>query len=186
MSASDCFEIGKAAYLNYHYNHSVSWLQKSLELFDKSQVKETTFERANILEYLIYSYIRLRDNKNAAKVSQEIAKILSIEKLTEIDKFHQELFKKRKPNYDEEISGEDLVLQEIYEAGCRGEIELPANVAKSLECRYTHNNKDFYKVAPLKLEELYKPHPYIVIYHQVMSDDEIELVKELGKPTVSL
>lgn len=66
---------------------------------------------------------------------------------------------------------------------CRNEIHLtPAELSK-LKCKYVTNNSNFLKIAPLKLEEAYLK-PYIVIYHDVMYDDEIDLVKKMAKPRV--
>lgn len=67
---------------------------------------------------------------------------------------------------------------------CRNEIRLtPVELAK-LRCRYVTNNSAFLKIAPLKLEEAYLK-PYIVIYHDVMYDDEIDLIKKMAKPRVN-
>lgn len=181
MTASDCFEIGKISYLNEDYDNAVSWLQKSLDLFDENSLQNSLVQRESILEYLIYVFIRQKNSKKAQKLALEIAKILSVEELRAIDNFQKELPTKKIPKSDDNFEN----LLEDYEAGCRGELKLPENVTKSLQCRYTHNNIDFLRIAPLKLEEVHKPQPYIVIYHQVVSNNEIELIKELGKPLVS-
>lgn len=66
---------------------------------------------------------------------------------------------------------------------CRNEILLtPAELSK-LKCKYVTNNSYFLKIAPLKLEEAYLK-PYIVIYHEVIYDEEIEFVKKMAKPRV--
>lgn len=71
----------------------------------------------------------------------------------------------------------------LYEMLCRNEILLsPAELSK-LKCKYVTNNSYFLKIAPLKLEEAFLK-PYIVIYHEVMYDDEIDFVKKMAKPRV--
>lgn len=59
----------------------------------------------------------------------------------------------------------------------------PAEITSKLYCYYTNNNKPFLKIAPLKAEEAY-PEPKIIIYHDVMSDAEIETIKKLAHPRV--
>lgn len=73
--------------------------------------------------------------------------------------------------------------RQMYEKLCRGEIGPDADVLAQLKCRYVAN-KPFLKIAPLKLEEA-NLSPYIVVYHDVMYDNEIELIKQMAKPRVS-
>lgn len=66
---------------------------------------------------------------------------------------------------------------------CRNEIHLSPAYLSQLKCRYVTNNSHFLKIAPLKLEEAYLK-PYIVIYHDVMYDEETEFIKKMAKPRV--
>ena len=50
-----------------------------------------------------------------------------------------------------------------------------------LKCKYVTNKSAFLKIGPLKMEEVY-PSPYIVIYHDVIYEKEMEVVKKLAKP----
>ena len=52
-----------------------------------------------------------------------------------------------------------------------------------LRCRYITNNHPFLLLAPVKEEEAYL-NPRLVIYHDVISDPEIEIVKMLAQPRV--
>lgn len=83
-----------------------------------------------------------------------------------------ELHKKQPVRYTE---------HSIYEALCRGDLRQTPAQQRDLVCKYVTNNVPFLKIAPLKLEEANKS-PYIVIYHEVMYDKEIELVKSLARP----
>jgi len=52
-----------------------------------------------------------------------------------------------------------------------------------LRCRYVTNNVPYFFIQPIKMEEaLLKPR--IVVYHDVISDEEIETVKRLAQPRV--
>lgn len=71
-----------------------------------------------------------------------------------------------------------------YEQLCRNEIGPEPQVLARLKCRFVTNKSAFLKIAPLKLEEASLT-PYIVIYHDVLYDQEIELIKQMAKPRVS-
>lgn len=73
---------------------------------------------------------------------------------------------------------------ETYEKLCRGDIDLEPHLLAKLKCRYVSKNSSFLKIAPLKLEEASR-NPYIVVYHDVIYDTEIELIKQIAKPRVS-
>lgn len=53
----------------------------------------------------------------------------------------------------------------------------------NLQCRYVTNNSPFLKIAPLKLEE-YSIDPYLVIYHEVLYESEIEQLKIVSHSNV--
>lgn len=72
-----------------------------------------------------------------------------------------------------------------YEKLCRGENVRDAKLLSQLKCRYVTNKSPFLKIAPLKLEEA-SLKPYIVIYHDVIYDREIELIKQMAKPRVCI
>lgn len=77
----------------------------------------------------------------------------------------------------------DKTERKLYEQLCRGEQEPPIELRSQLVCRYATNGhrSAFLRLAPLKLEEAYRQ-PDIVIYHDVMSDREIELIKHYARP----
>lgn len=72
----------------------------------------------------------------------------------------------------------------LYEKLCRGEVKPSPIQLAPLRCRYVWNNNPFLRIAPLKLEEANLV-PYIVIYREVISDQEIETIQNMAKPRVS-
>lgn len=79
---------------------------------------------------------------------------------------------------------EELSERERYEMLCRGEVSLPIDVQKNLKCRYVERGIPFLKIAPFKEEEAYLD-PRIVIYHDVIYDEEIDTIKRMAQPRVS-
>lgn len=68
---------------------------------------------------------------------------------------------------------------------CRKEVELAPVQQAPLRCRYETKNSSFLKIAPLKLEEVWL-NPLIVVYHDVINDSEIEIIKKLVHERVLL
>jgi prolyl 4-hydroxylase len=52
-----------------------------------------------------------------------------------------------------------------------------------LRCRYVTNNVPYLYIQPVKMEEAFHK-PLIVIYHNVITDDQIETVKKMAQPRV--
>ncbi|KOB64438.1 Prolyl 4-hydroxylase alpha subunit, partial [Operophtera brumata] len=71
--------------------------------------------------------------------------------------------------------------RKVYEALCRGEMEISAEISKQLKCWYSTDNHAFLKYAPIKTEQMYIK-PDVFIFHEVMSDSEIELIKSIAAP----
>lgn len=54
---------------------------------------------------------------------------------------------------------------------------------RDLKCRYVTNNIPFLLIGPFKIEEIFKD-PMIVIYHDVIYNKEIEMVKTIARPNL--
>ena len=57
------------------------------------------------------------------------------------------------------------------------------NIEAALRCRYVTNNVPYFFIQPIKMEEALM-NPRIVIYRDVISDEEIDTFKKLAKPRV--
>lgn len=68
-----------------------------------------------------------------------------------------------------------------FEAACRGEYQKTATELSQLKCRYETHNNPFLKIAPFKVEELNLVPP-IVRFHEIISDNEIEYMKNQSIP----
>lgn len=68
----------------------------------------------------------------------------------------------------------------MYERCCRGEF---SNQPSRLHCLYNTTTTAFLKIAPLKMEIL-NLDPYIILYHDVISDTEIAKFKAMATPVL--
>jgi prolyl 4-hydroxylase len=55
--------------------------------------------------------------------------------------------------------------------------------AHKLKCRYVHNNHPLLLLQPVKEEEMHLD-PLLVLYHDMLSDQEISDIKMLATPRV--
>ena len=54
-----------------------------------------------------------------------------------------------------------------------------------MTCRYFYGVHPFMKIAPVKEEEVFLE-PRLVLYHDVITDNELDVVKKLATPRVRL
>ena len=206
MNAGDCFELGRQSYMNGDHFHTVLWMQEAIERL-ANDVNRTSTTKADILEYLAFSTFKQGKVQDALIMTDELLQLTPNHERALGNKFFYEK-ELMKINTKSTLRGDDgsddlpkdknlefrfggnpytsaLPERKLYEMACRGELFLPPSMSSKLTCRYETKNIPFLKIAPLKLEEAYKPSPYIVIYHDVISDDEIEFVKNVAKPRVN-
>ncbi|XP_061400915.1 prolyl 4-hydroxylase subunit alpha-2-like [Musca vetustissima] len=65
-----------------------------------------------------------------------------------------------------------------YQLGCRG---FYSNYISNLHCLYNRTASAFLQLAPLKMEIL-QLDPYMVLYHDIISEHEIEELKNMARP----
>ncbi|WAR05204.1 P4HA1-like protein [Mya arenaria] len=85
--------------------------------------------------------------------------------------------------------GSMTLYRKAYNQFCRGEditkldpTEFVDPPTKGRYCRLFHNNDPRLILMPAKLEELNTDDPYVALFHDILSDSEMELLKDLGRP----
>uniref|UniRef100_G3VJB9 procollagen-proline 4-dioxygenase n=1 Tax=Sarcophilus harrisii TaxID=9305 RepID=G3VJB9_SARHA len=200
LSADDSFGMGKTAYNDGDYYHTVLWMQQALKQHDDGEDAVTS--KVEILDYLSYAVFQLGDIHRAVELTRRLISLDSsheraggnlryFEKLLEEERLGKRLNKtsetqpatqggiyERPPDY--------LPERDVYEALCRGEgIKLTPRRQKRLFCRYHDGNRTpQLLIAPFKEEDEWDS-PHIVRYYDVLSDEEIERIKELAKPKLA-
>ncbi|KAH1005023.1 hypothetical protein HUJ04_006098 [Dendroctonus ponderosae] len=177
LSAADCFELGRQSYNNGDYYHTQLWMEEAGARF-KREANETV-DQSDILEYLAFSIYKQGNVALALDLTNKLLELTPTHSRALGNKvYYQDQLKgqeKETPNYDDPF-GKDL-----YEALCRGEVSTPVEVQAKLKCRYLSRDNPFLKLAPFKVEEAHLE-PDLFIFHDVMSDKEIETIKRLAQP----
>lgn len=148
------------------YNEALEVTKKILEI-------DPNNENATMLEN------RITAEMNTGKKSYTIIQQHKNQIIENEFKTHENPYEHINP--DEHTDYEQL----LHEAVCRGEISPAPKKLAPLRCRYLTNKSKFLTIAPLKLEEV-SLDPYVVIYHNVISDIEIDVIKSIAKQKVIL
>ncbi|CAH1154904.1 unnamed protein product [Phaedon cochleariae] len=193
LSAADCFELGRQSYNNGDYYHTQLWMREA-EARLKREANETV-DQSDILEYLAFSTYKEGNIPLALDLTNKLLEILPTHTRAlgnkvyyeeEIEKSKESFIPKKGDDESDDIENyghyePDPYGREHYENLCRGETQLPAEMSAKLRCRYARNNNPFLLIAPFKLEEMHLK-PDLYMFHDVMSDREIETVKRLAQP----
>lgn len=192
MSASDCYQLGYEAFLKDKLFASSLWLEESLY---HSETLTNTL-KLEILNKLLEVYQKLYKYSFMLKTMQRILKIkpndiVVMSKMAMLEKNaiethpcvtdvlaerDQEIEEKIvRGEYDEASNDEEFEIK-LHYALCRGDVTPTSKELAPLRCRYLTHTSAFLKIAPLKFEEV-SLDPYIIVFHEVMYDKEIELIK---------
>ncbi|KAJ7408816.1 Prolyl 4-hydroxylase subunit alpha-1 [Pitangus sulphuratus] len=197
LTAEDCFELGKIAYTEADYYHTELWMEQALKQLDEGEVSSA--DKVYILDYLSYAVYQQGDLGKAMALTK---------RLLELDPEHQRangnmkyfeyiMAKEKEGNKSSTDSEEQEKETEVkkkdylperrkYEMLCRGEgLKMTPQRQKRLFCRYYDGNRNpRYILGPVKQEDEWDK-PRIVRFLDIISDEEIETVKELAKPRLS-
>ncbi|KAH9361565.1 hypothetical protein HPB48_001442 [Haemaphysalis longicornis] len=196
LSAGDCFELGRQSYNNEDHYHTVLWMQEALDRVDDEV--EKTADRSDILEYLAFSTYQQGNIHHALKLTNDLlASVPDHPRAPGNKRYYEDTLAKRelyKRGDDGDVSDDDSVTLKkrsplpdadsergIYERLCRGEKFPPLYHDRQLTCQYRTNNRPYLLLQPAK-EEVMFPKPRIVVYHDVISDYEMTVIKTMAQP----
>ncbi|XP_033209874.1 prolyl 4-hydroxylase subunit alpha-2-like isoform X3 [Belonocnema kinseyi] len=160
---------------------------------DKVHDLTNLVETKDILEDSVHDYLQRQENrlatlrkhmKDYSKEHEEgmrkVTQILSdISPKSYVD--NDEKIKEKAAEGDPRLSHLSQYNGSTYMGLCNGEILLPAHIKKQLKCRYVDRGIPFLKIAPFKEEEVFLE-PRIILYHDVIYEEEIEFLKKFAKP----
>ncbi|XP_059398883.1 prolyl 4-hydroxylase subunit alpha-2 isoform X3 [Carassius carassius] len=201
LTVDDCFDMGKLAYNENDYYHSVLWMQQALRQMDSGEDAKTA--KADILDYLSYSVYQMGDLPRAIELTRRLVAIdpshqraganlryferLLSKELRDRGRSQQEPADERPIQLDTYERPKDyLPEREVYEALCRGEgVKMTPKRRSRLFCRYQDGNGNpRLLLQPMKEEDEWDS-PHIVRFLDALSDEEIEKIKELAKPNLA-
>ncbi|KAA8594162.1 hypothetical protein FQN60_004996 [Etheostoma spectabile] len=191
LSGDDCFLVGKVAYEQEDYYHSVQWLEESVRLFrgtggEWSPENEGTL--ADALDHLAFSHFKTGNISYAISLSQELLNHdpMNGRVLQNIEKYEKLLgtsppipirgdgLRRPSSNY--------LGTRDTYERLCQTQGSQPMLFENPrLFCDYFTNGNPGLLLLPVRREVL-SLRPYVVLYHSFITDTEAEDIKRTAQP----
>ncbi|KAK2846824.1 hypothetical protein Q5P01_009823 [Channa striata] len=188
LSGDDCFLVGKVAYEQEDYYHSVQWLEESVRLFrgtggEWSPENEGTLEDA--LDHLAFSHFKTGNVSHALSLSQELLHYdpMNGRVLENVEKYEKLLFAAAPPRGGDlrRPTSNYLRTRDTYERLCQTQGSQPVHFENPrLFCDYFTNNSPWLLLLPIRREVL-SVQPYVVLYHDFITDTEAEDIKRLAQ-----
>jgi len=194
LEAKDCYEIGRLAYNQEDYYHTILWMEEALRRM-KNEMPPTTTE-PDILEYLAFSIYKQDNIKLALQITDRLYEIHPAhprakgnikwyEDQMSRDGVKKSEFRRSVPPLENRRPADNLENEErtIYEALCRNEVPVSVKATSKLYCYYKMD-RPYLRLAPIKVEIL-RFNPLAVLFINVISDEEVERIQELAKPKLA-
>ncbi|XP_028324932.1 prolyl 4-hydroxylase subunit alpha-1b isoform X2 [Gouania willdenowi] len=204
MTVDDCYELAKIAYTEVDYYHTELWMTQALKQLEEGE--ESNIDMVTVLDYLSYAIYQQGELDRALELTKRLLELDPEHQRAKgnLKYFEFQLEKQNKAEPDEDEDKKEQVTNKTtekkqkkesrqtfsliperkkYEMLCRGEgIRMTPQRQSRLFCRYydnKHNPK--FLLAPVKQQDEWD-RPYIVRYLDIISDTEMEKVKQLAKP----
>ncbi|ETN72504.1 tetratricopeptide repeat protein [Necator americanus] len=208
LTAHDAFEVGRAAYNQKDYYHTLTWMQTALNKLENEE--EKTISEAEILEYLAYSLYQQGNLRRALALTKRLAAIAPNHPRAQGNvKWYEDMLEGKDmegdlpPIVNKRVEFDGTIERDAYEALCRGEtppldpseekllycyLKLSTSVSYSLSLNFIdipyslfQMDKPFLRLAPIKVEIL-RLDPLAVLFKEVLSDEEMEVIKKMATP----
>uniref|UniRef100_A0A914KV50 Fe2OG dioxygenase domain-containing protein n=1 Tax=Meloidogyne incognita TaxID=6306 RepID=A0A914KV50_MELIC len=198
MDATDCYEIGLAAYNEEDYYHSILWMEEANERYYLLEKESSEINKSDILNILSISLYKQGNLKRALIIN---------DKLIELDPLYPNATNNSKL-YEQELLANGVVEEDfrinipplnnyrslndsyigsvdyqVYEELCRGEKEINITQISKLYCYYKVD-RPFLRLAPIKVE-IIRFEPLAVIFRNVVYDEEIEIMQNVSLPKLN-
>ncbi|KAK7883076.1 hypothetical protein WMY93_029250 [Mugilogobius chulae] len=187
LSSDDCFLVGKVAYDQEDYYHSVPWLEQSVRLFRRnSWSPENQGSLEDALDHLAFSHFKTGNVSHALSLSQELLHHDPVNErvLQNVEKYEKLLLVKPliKGNGLKRPASKYLRTREVYERLCQNHGSYPTHFQNPrLFCDYLTSGSPGLVVRPAK-REILSLKPFVVLYHDFITDTEAEDVKRMAQP----
>ncbi|XP_029963479.1 prolyl 4-hydroxylase subunit alpha-3 [Salarias fasciatus] len=188
LSGDDCFLVGKVAYEQQDYYHSVQWLEESVRLFRGagrrwSPENEGTLEDA--LDHLAFSHFKTGNVSSALSVSQELLHHdpTNGRVLKNVEEYENLLASAAPPGGGglRRPGSTHLRTRGTYERLCRTQGSQPMHFRNPrLYCDFFTNGRPALLLRPVRREVL-SLRPLVVLFHDFVTDAEAEGVKGLAQ-----
>lgn len=190
LTANELFALGSVLIKLQQISLALSYLNLAL---DKNKQQQEMSD-VMILENILDIHNKNGDKKLVIETLNKILKIapnrVDLQKIRD-DMELNEIFEEKDlpkaksvmPSVEKNGSYSAFKELKILIEACGGRQKKNISETSKFRCRYV-SKTSFSKIAPFKVEEV-NLEPYIAIYHEVISDDEIKIFKEFSKASLN-
>ncbi|XP_061396414.1 prolyl 4-hydroxylase subunit alpha-2-like [Musca vetustissima] len=184
FKARHCFDIGKRAMETQYIKLGYFWLKEAL----KRSAEDDSVDILDIELAIADVQFRLGDIQGANETyaelssrypeSEKVAKLFAEfgEKSVDKQQFAVDYSAEHLPPPADMFTANNA---DLFKYTCAGLIKKTPAEERELQCGYLVETHPFLWLAPIKVEELHHD-PLMVIFHDVLSDKEIETLKEMN------
>ncbi|XP_075148852.1 prolyl 4-hydroxylase subunit alpha-2-like [Haematobia irritans] len=174
----DQYYIGKYLYDIEGYYHAAYWMYNAIQSYESTNyAKILDFGSETI--HALYAENLLKQNRPKDALAT-INTACNLRPDDVVLKNRKEEIEQLAESYKGPPTEYSKTIPTTYELGCRGAF---ANKPSRMHCVYNTTTSAFLRLAPLKMEIIHLD-PYMVIYHDVMSDNEIKELQTMAKPNL--
>nr|XP_036671574.1 prolyl 4-hydroxylase subunit alpha-2-like isoform X1 [Drosophila suzukii] len=175
FNAVDCLMIGSVYYLNEDFQDAERWFQLALEKYHRDPNSKQFDIFGWSEDFILKLLMKAAQSSGRFKTALEYA-----EQALAIDRSHsfwqQQIPRLKNLSLTPEPPKPEKISKHLFKPACR--VEYPAK--KYLRCHLLFSSP-FLQLAPIKVEEL-NLDPPINIYHNLIHNEEIVLIKALSNP----
>lgn len=175
LNARDCLFMGQNALIAGAFARAVEWFEEASVLAGLEA--NQTVHQDLVLQYLDTAIRRHDENVDAMGVETVTFNRPLREKSAALQRI--EIVNNRNYRLGRFISPNDDMNN--FNALCRGEQLLSEDIRKQMKCWYDHRQQPYLRLQPVKVEQ-HSVEPLLFTFHDIISDDEIEAVKQLALP----
>ncbi|XP_065118211.1 prolyl 4-hydroxylase subunit alpha-1-like [Paramisgurnus dabryanus] len=181
FSSDEAFHVGLVAFEQEKFQFAFHWFLYSLEML----YQDSSVTKQQLLYHLSFSAYKFGSLSVAINF---IIQHLNLDPTDENASYILTLYRtlQHLRSSDPDIYTLNTESTDSYGALCRGEVDRrTSRRQRALSCRYsTGGGNPRLILAPLK-EEIEWDEPQIIRYHDIISDKEIEILKNLSRPQLS-
>ncbi|XP_049536171.1 prolyl 4-hydroxylase subunit alpha-1-like [Anopheles darlingi] len=181
LGALECYQIADHLMADGFNSQSIRWFQEALHLWSMDYAGLT---KIDVINELVKALSNEKRYTEALKLTDEVLQEQPDNPVALSNRILLENATASELLSDNEGRTTGTPEYSEYEMLCRADIERPASVLKTLYCFYEHSRNPFLRIAPLKVEQI-SHDPFMMVYHEIISDREITNVLEAARPRLN-
>ncbi|KAJ8798282.1 hypothetical protein J1605_001407 [Eschrichtius robustus] len=191
LTGDDCFQVGKVAYDMGDYYHAIPWLEEAVSLFRGSYGEWKTEDEASLedaLDHLAFAYFQVGNISCALSLSREFLLYSPDNKRMARNVLKYEKLLAESPNQAvaeaviQRPNVPHLQTRDTYEELCQTLGSQPTHYQiPRLYCSYETSSSPYLLLQPVRKEVIHLE-PYVVLYHDFVSDTEAQKIRGLAEP----